>query len=163
MTGLYLPQGIQKTKQPFVFLTWCCLFLCIACSKDNKENRTHSATLLDTLVVAHSMKGWEIYSWPYNNGWRYSVMIGTNRIKTYAEVTSDSISGLHLISVSGADTLELVLDKFPADEYITWLGPGWLQSSWGSNCGNLQLPPQSIIDEIRRVCLKKNLNLQVTD
>jgi hypothetical protein len=135
----------------------------MACTKDNSENISNSKSFIDTLTVTHSIKGWELYSWPDGNDWHYSIMIGTNRTKTFAEVTSTETSALHLITIIGIDTLKLVLAKFPEDEYITWIGKGWLENSWGGNYGNLQLPPQNIIDEITQFCDQKKLNLQVTD
>lgn len=103
------------------------------------------------------MKGWELYSWQKGNDWSYSILIGTNRLKSYDEVVKNEIV------VTGKDSLKLVLDRFPAGETITWLGPGWLASCWGSDYKNLSLPPQAIIDEIRQYCIDHDLILVVTD
>ena len=71
---------------------------------------------LDTISFSHSMKGWELYSWPSESDWNYSILIGTNRNKTYQEVTTNKIS------VVGKDSLKILLDKFPANEQIFWIG-----------------------------------------
>ena len=153
----------MKTKQLIILLTSVSLLLFIACTKDNKEEKSEPKSYLDTLKIPHEMKGYEMYSWPEGNDWYFSIIVGTNRIKTYEEVISNNATGLHLITVTGLDSLKLVLAKFPEEEYITWIGEGWLQRCWGGNYGNLRLPPQNYIDEITQFCTQKKLNLQVTD
>lgn len=138
-------------------------WICIACNKEQKEEQAITKSDFDTLNVPHLMKGYEIYSWPEGTKWYFSVMVGTNRIKTYAEVISTTPSEIHLITVTGIENLKMVLARFPENEYITWMGKGWLQSAWGSNFGNLRLPPQNYIDDITQFCTQKKLNLQVTD
>jgi len=153
----------MKAKQILILFASFILLLFIACKKDSKEETTSPKSDFDTLNVPHEMKGYEIYSWPEGNVWYFSVMVGTNRMKTYAEVTSANPSAVHLITVSGLESIKLVLGRFPDNEYITIMGKAWLQTSWGGNYGNLQLPPQNYIDDISRLCFQKNLNLQVTD
>lgn len=150
----------MKTKQlVFLFLSGT-LLLFTGCAK---EIKTNSNNYLETLQVSHSVKGWELYSWQEGDNWYYSILTGTNRTKTYDEVTSYKPTDVHLISVTGIDSLKLALAKFPENENITWPGKGWLQRCWGGNYGNLQLPPQNIIDELTQYCNQRKLNLQVTD
>ncbi len=137
-------------------------FLFMECTKDNHTDGVSVKSYIDTLTVPHSAKGWELYSWSNGNEWNYSILIGTNRIKTFEEVTLSNSTGVHLITVTGIDSLELVLTRFPEGEFITWIGEGWLESSWGVNYGNLKLPPQKLIDEITVFCKQKKLILQVT-
>jgi hypothetical protein len=153
----------MKTKHILFLLLSGSLLLFTACNKENKEEQANRKSDFDTLVVPHSMKGYELYSWPEGNIWYFSVLAGTNRTKTYAEVISNTPSEIHLITVTGIETLKLVLDRFPENEDITWIGKGWLQSAWGSGYGNLQLPPQNNVDDITNFCAQKKLNLQVTD
>jgi len=153
----------MRTKQILIIFTTINLLLLYACKKDNVDEKTNSGDYLDTLIVSHSLKGYELYSWPEGNVWYFSVLVGTNRIKTYEEVISSAPSDIHLITVVGIDSLRLVLARFPEAEYVTWIGEGWLQSSWGGNFGNLQLPPKNYIDEIANFCNQKKLNLQVTE
>ena len=153
----------MKTRQIVFFSASLILLFFIGCTKDNKEANDTQKSILDTLNVHHEMKGYEIYSWPEGNNWYFSVLAGTNRTKTYSEVTSANPSAGHLITVSGLNSLKLVLGRFPENEYITLIGKGWLQSCWSENYGNLQLPPQNYIVEISQLCSEKKLNLQVTD
>jgi hypothetical protein len=153
----------MKARQILILYAAFNLLLFVACTKDSKEEKSATKSFLDTLEVPHEMKGYEIYSWTEGNDWYFSVMTGTNRTKTYEEVISNNTAVLHLITVTDIDTLKLVLEKFPENEYITLIGEGWLQRCWGSNYGNLQLPPQNYIEDIIRICIQKKLNLQVTD
>jgi hypothetical protein len=112
---------------------------------------------LDTLSFEHSMKGWELYSWPNGNDWNYSILVGTNRVKSYEEVTGNKII------VTGKDSLKMVLDKFPENENILWIGKEWLSRCWGSDYGNLSLPDNKTINEIKEYCTQKKLILNISD
>src|SRR2546423_13466191 len=39
-------------------------------------------------TLPHSMKGYELYSWKSRGEWHFSLLIGTNRLKTFSEVNS---------------------------------------------------------------------------
>jgi hypothetical protein len=154
---------MMNAKQLIILIASYSLLLFFACTKDQKEDIADTKSYLDTLSVPHSMKGYELYSWEEGNDWYFSVLAGTNRTKTYSEVISNVPSEIHLVTVSGIDNLKLVLARFPENEFITWIGQGWLQRCWGSNYGNLQLPPQKYIDDITQYCIQKNLIIQVSD
>jgi hypothetical protein len=83
-------------------------FALYGCSKGN-NNEMHPVDLinLDTISFNHSMKGWELYSWPNGNDWNYSILVGTNRTKSYSEVTKNKIV------VFGIDSLKMLLGSFP--------------------------------------------------
>lgn len=119
----------MKTKKLTVFLSSFILLLYIACTNDNNDEESAVKSYLDTLVVPHSIKGYELYSWPEGNKWYFSILVGTNRIKTDNEVTSNIPSDINLITVAGIDTLKLALARFPENEYITWIGLEWLQNA----------------------------------
>jgi hypothetical protein len=128
------------------------------CSGDaNNEFKPVTEFNLDTLSFEHSMKGWELYSWPNGDGWNYSILGGTNRIKSYTEVTTNPLI------VFGKDSLKMLLDKLPKNEYISWIGEGWLKQCWGGNYGNLSLPDEETINEITAYCLQIQLTLTVSN
>lgn len=104
---------------------------------------------LDTITFAHSMKGWELYSWAKGNDWKYSILMGTNREKTYDEVITNKVA------VTGKDSLKMLLDKFPSKEEIFWMGKG--ADDWAK----LSFPDQNTIDEIVNYAKQKELSLQV--
>jgi hypothetical protein len=130
-------------------------FIFIKCSKENNHNT--GSGKLDTLSFSHSMKGWELYSWPNGNDWNYSILIGTNRLKSYNEVTANKIV------IVGKDSLKMLLVKIPIKDEILWVGKGWLESAWHDNYGNLSLPDTNTIDEIKNYCSRKELELVVIE
>lgn len=127
----------------------------VGCSVDNNEYDTllKNSFNLDTLSFSHSEKGWELYTWQEGNSWKYSLLIGTNSLKNIEQVKSNPIV------VSGEDLIKKVLEKLPKNEEIFWIGPKWLQSSWGNNFENLGLPPVNIIIDIKEFCQKCSLKL----
>jgi len=140
-----------------IILTVIMIFL-FRCTSDQEADKNTSGRInIDTLTFAHSMKGWELYSWPVRDEWDYSILVGTNRIKSYDEVTNNKII------VTGKDSLKMVLNKFPENENIFWIGRGWLESCWGGNYGDLSLPDTVIINEIKAYCVQRKLVLYVSD
>lgn len=117
------------------------LIITLLISEDNGE----------TPSFAHLMKGWELYSWLDGNDWKFSILPGTNRVKTYDEVITNKTT------VTGIDSLKVLLDKFPKKEYISWMGK--LQDDGGK----LSLPDQATIDEIRNYASQKELELKVVE
>jgi len=144
--------------KPKLILLLCFIAILSACSDDSIQTQQPVKRIdLNTLTFAHSMKGWELYSWKKGDDWNYSILIGTDRLKSYDEVTSNEII------VTGKDSLKMVLDKFPEGEIITWIGQDWLKRCWGNNYYDLSLPPEDIIDEIKQYCSQINLVSQITD
>jgi hypothetical protein len=141
-----------------------CLTLLVlsSCSKADKDTQSPDTSYFDTLQVPHSVKGWELYSWPAGNNWYYSILVGTDRIKTLQEVTTDTQTELLLIQVSGIDSLKAVLARFPENEEVLWIGKGWVKKIWGAEFGNLQLPPQTVVDQVVDYCADKKINMTVT-
>lgn len=144
--------------KPKLILLFCFLIILPGCSNDSTQTQAPGNSLdLNTLTFSHSMKGWELYSWKNGDAWNYSILIGTDRLKSYDEVTTNEII------VTGKDSLKMVLDKFPEGEVITWIGQNWLMKCWGCNYYDLSLPPTDIIDEIKQYCIQVNLELQIAD
>jgi hypothetical protein len=158
-----MKQKIMNDRLFVLLSVCCCLLLFTTCTKQSTENDAVTIKMIDTLTVTHSVKGWELYSWPAGNNWTFSIMVGTNRLKTLQEVKSSETSAVHLITISGISLLNKVLAKFPENEDITWIGPKWLQNCWGGNFGDLQLPPQSYIGEVTQYCKQNKLILNVAE
>jgi hypothetical protein len=68
-----------------------------------------------------SLKGWGLYSWPEGNNWNYSILIRTNRLKSYEEVIKNDYF------VTGTDSLKLLLRKLPEIKNILWISEVWLE------------------------------------
>jgi hypothetical protein len=150
---------MKKHQIPILVLFVFGSFILLNCSKDrNQETTTVIAKNLniDSVSFNHSMKGWELYSWPNGNEWKFSILTGTNRSKSYEEVTGNEII------VSGNDTLKLLLDKFPEGEEIFWIGEEWLERIWNGDHLDLTLPDNNTINEIKNYCDQKKLVLSIT-
>lgn len=90
-----------------------------------------------TRFPSNSMKGYELYSWQVGDEWYFSLLPGTNRLKTYEEVTKDDIA------IKGISDLKTALEQFPKYAHIAWAN--WL-------VGGLNLPSEEIIKEIQEHC-----------
>jgi hypothetical protein len=95
----------------------------------------------------HSMKGYEIYSWSSRGQWYFSLVIGTNRQKTFQGIASDRSR------VKGLAALKGRLDLLPAGEDVFWSDCRIPQTS---------LRQKNIVDEIIAHCRIRQLNLRVS-
>ena len=97
------------------------------------------------------MKGYELYSWEEGDQWHFTLITGTNRIKTMEEITSDedfiSEIGWVNIHVVGVNATKNVLTKLPQGESVFWCGELHIGQTTGQI--NLRLPPKLIVDVIR--------------
>lgn len=116
-------------------------------TKDNRNNQTPEVSLLDTVTFQKNMKGWELYSWVSGSDWNYSLMVGTNRLKTFDEIIHNKVV------VRGKENVKILLGKLPDYEQVLWAGNRF--------AGSLQLPSQSIIDEIKTFCNSEKITLAV--
>jgi hypothetical protein len=112
-----------------------------------------------------SMKGYELYSWQNGGQWVFTLITGTNRLKTLAEITtapdSERADGLIKVSARGIAELESLLTRLPSKSEIFWMGSGSLMQA-GVEPGGLSLPPQDVIAGIQERCLKLGLTLTVS-
>ena len=112
-------------------------------------------------LLPHSMKGYELYSWPVDEEWHFTLITGTNRLKTVEEITTGedviNTGGWVRISVVGVDSLRDVLRRLPAGETVFWVG------GWYLFFDKLSLPPQAVIDEVRVYCQELGLDLSVVE
>lgn len=98
-----------------------------------------------------SFKGWELYSWKDAQDWRFSLLIGTNRLKSCEEVKNDK-------ATKSLAQLEETLDKLAPAEWITWsFSPG---PNLSGPC-ELAKPPQTIIEQIESRCKRLDLHLKM--
>ena len=95
-----------------------------------------------------SMKGWELYSWQENGQWYFSLLEGTNRTKTIAEVQAGDTR------LKGVDGLKPALQGVAAGQSVTWWAPSWAE-------GTVTFPPAETVDQVRIICEKQGLELQV--
>jgi len=115
-----------------------------------KLTNTPSATTADKLP--HSMKGYELYSWPEDSQWHFTLITGTNRNKTLEEIISNvniiSEDGWVQIHVVGVEAIKTVLSRLPQNEEILWLAR--LRSEQTPQGGvNITLPTGPTINTIK--------------
>jgi hypothetical protein len=150
----------MKTRYMFIGLLCFALIAATNCTKESSyglDVSDYTSVKLDTIIFSHSMKGWELYSWPISTNWKYSLMVGTNAVKTYEQVVNNRLS------VIGEDSLKVLLSKMPANEEISWLGKVWLQTSWQSSFGELNLPKRTTQIEIKEFCDNHGLKLTIIE
>lgn len=92
----------------------------------------------------HSMKGYELYSWETGGEWHLSLLVGTNRLKSAGEITSQAVS---------VDVIIDELERLPAGEYVFWRQPDGM---------DLSFPPEPIIDRITESCELSGIRLVIT-
>ncbi len=133
-----------------------------SCAKSDNNCQTALPNELANMVIAHQMKGWELYSWPGSGSecddWNYVLLPGTNRVKTVNEVTSDQVQ----LRVVGKEQLKSLLSKLQKDEYISWVSESWLTRLWGQSY-QLRLPPFSTQNEIKQHAVNLGLNFSIVD
>ena len=112
--------------------------------------------------LPHSLKGYELYSWSDGSQWHFTLITGTNRLKTIEEITSkgDSISetGWVKIQVVGADAIKDVLSRLPEGESVFWCDELHIGQSTETD---LQLPPEQIADAIEEYAKQRGLDFVV--
>jgi hypothetical protein len=109
------------------------------------------------------MKGYELYSWEEESQWHFTLITGTNRIKTAEEITSeeDSISetGWVKIRVAGTDAIKDVVSRLPEGESVFWCDELRIGQSTEID---FQLPPEQITDAIEEYANQCGLYFVVT-
>jgi hypothetical protein len=130
--------------------------------KDCKLITKLSLTLVDKLP--HSMKGYELYSWEDIDQWHFTIITGTNRVKTVEEITSEedfiSETGWVNIHVVGVEAVKDVLIKLPQGESVFWCDE--LHIGQTMEHTDLRLPPKSMLDVILEHANSSGIELVIT-
>ncbi len=136
---------------PGIFL----ILLAIGCENNNIQKQP--VTTLTPLPT--SMKGYELYSWSTNDNehWNYTLITGTNKLKTHDEiVSSDNIedSGWVKITVQDTPALLKLLQRLPAKQSVLWqTSPMWIDG--------FSVPPSPIVTQIEQQSKALKLDLHV--
>lgn len=88
-----------------------------------------------------SMKGWELYIWQQDGDTYFSLLPGTNRLKTDAEITAAAVKGI--------DAIQPKLDELKAGESVFPCGRRLADQA-----------PEEPAEEIRTYCRKLGLDVQ---
>ena len=148
----------------FFFISFATIWVVANSCSSNSAVNTPLPSATTSLLLPHSMKGYELYSWQAKDQWHFTLMTGTNRVKSYEEITSnESISttgGLTKISAQNVDGIKSILGRLPQHEEIVWVGEQQLQQA-GIQTGRITLPPREIIDDIKEYIRQLGLELKV--
>lgn len=93
-----------------------------------------------------SMKGYELYSWKIRGQWHFTLLVGTNRLKTRSEVSSPRVR------VRGLAALRKKLSRLPEGEQVSW-SEGFVPG--------MSLPPEKMVEEIKDYCERNGITLRV--
>ena len=102
----------------------------------------HRATL------AGSMKGYELYSWQEGEHWYYSLLPGTNRIKSFDEISVEEVR------LPDSEALMMELGRLPPGEWVYWTS----QRVPGTG-----LPAGEILAQVRDYCEQTGLLLEIEE
>jgi hypothetical protein len=140
-----------------IFYLIILITLGFGCSETDAEKEVDQNEIdaLPKGAIPESMKGYEIYSWQEADTWKYTVITGTNRNKTYDEVTTKKnvlTENFVKLTVGSVATLKVVLGRMSSGTHIIWV-------SDPLRVEGFNLPPAVVLDEIESHC--KSLNLDV--
>jgi hypothetical protein len=123
----------------------------------------HKLSIADLDKLPSSFKGYELYSWQEDSQWHFTLITGTNRTKTMAEITSQedyiSETGWVKIHVVGVDAIKEVLSRLPQNEPVCWCDELHIGQTMDTD---LKLPPAEITDVIKKYALQCGLDFAVT-
>jgi hypothetical protein len=125
--------------------------------------RQVAASLLVILITVAAfgrqqprMKGYELYSWKHNGHWHYSLLVGTNRSKSFEEITSSKTAHV------GTAALISELKKLPRGEEILWMSDVRTGVAKPHNRAfSLELPSRQRIKRVKAHCEKLGIRLKL--
>jgi hypothetical protein len=106
------------------------------------ETETPQPTLLS------SPQGYELYSWFGGPDWHFALVIATDRVKVFEEISARDLR------IEGTASLMDLLSQLPEGERVVWsaaLVPG------------TTLPPVKTVDEVSRYCSRNGIRLEIAD
>jgi lysophospholipid acyltransferase (LPLAT)-like uncharacterized protein len=102
-----------------------------------------------------AMKGYELYSWKADGKWHYSLVVGTNRVKSYEEITSNKN-----VQVGDA-AIRDELKKLTRGEQVFWMSDGPPGARKAAEWSSIKLPSRSRIKSLMAYCDKLGIKLQL--
>jgi hypothetical protein len=115
-----------------------------ACQPADSGAGATPTTVQPTATLA--MKGYELYSWQASAEWCFSLVLGTNRLKTHEEVTADTVA------VRGIHAIQARLERLPRGEQVFWVR---------QDVPGMALPPDEIVDQIVQFCERLGIHIAV--
>ena len=115
--------------------------------------------------LPRSMKEYELYSWKSGRAWRFTLITGTNRLKTLTEIASPEsiLEGDWVkITVEGVPDLESVLERLPSGTQVFWQEARRPGVDSSTSEVHLRIPPGRLVKEIRSHCAELGIQLEVS-
>lgn len=124
----------------------CLLILCVAlvgviCAGCD------AITLGPDPTMEPAFKGWELYSWQEGGAWRYCLLQGTNREKTWDEVMAAAAS-----QGGSQAALEAQLSRLPKGEQVFWVSGQFPQTAF---------PDQAVVQRLAKICLDLGVAMHI--
>lgn len=129
-----------------LFIFYTVLLTFAGSGGDGGAQTTHVAPGA-TRAQAH-MKGYELYAWRVRGRWYFSLLVGTNRVKTRAEATSRASR------LDGVESLKRSLRRLPAGAEVFWLT---------RRVPRMSVPPRELVEELRGYCRRHGVVLHVVE
>jgi hypothetical protein len=131
--------------------------LALGCDDNDSVKKEAPLDIIPEGPFPSLMKGLELYSWQKDGDWKFTLITGTNRIKTYQEITTheNKLTDTWVkISVSSIESLKAVLARVPADNNIHWISSEVF-------VGGFSIPPDNIVEEVENHCESLDLHLDL--
>jgi hypothetical protein len=110
----------------------------------------------------HSMKGYELFSWQVDGEWYFTLITGTNRMKSFEEIITPgntvSDDGFIKVSARGIDQLQIMFALLPSGEDVVWSGMD-LGGQVPTDTIYLTLPSDEMIEEVKAFCTTLGIHL----
>lgn len=102
--------------------------------------------------LPESLKGYELYSWQVGEDWIFTLITGTNRSKSFEEITSTEDNyedGFIKITVLDLEDLQTLLSRLPPGTELFWSGID-LTGQVEEGTLYFSYPPQESLNEITK-------------
>jgi hypothetical protein len=113
-------------------------------------------------ILPQSVKGYELVSWKIDDEWNFTLVTGTNRLKTFEELISfENIfdeNGYLKLTVQGVDGISEILERIPPGETVFWGGIN-LNGQVPSGTIYFSYPPQEIMEEFQKISKEHDFKL----
>ncbi len=112
--------------------------------------------------LPESLKGYELVSWQAGETWNFTLITGTNRMKTFEELmqpdSSVSDNGFVKITVTGVDQIKKVLSRLPSGSEVFWGGMD-LSGQVPEGTVYFSYPSLEVMNEIADFCVDNEISL----
>ena len=115
--------------------------------------------------LPRSMKEYELYSWKSGTTWHYTLITGTNRLKTFDEITApENVEEGEWVKITAAGVPELkaLLGRLPPGTQVFWHTGRRLDVRSSRSEPRLRRPPGRTVREVRSYCEELGLVLELS-